>query len=117
MDYSNCVRAVCQSKNYPITKLERDCGFTQGTIYRWNRTIPQIDKFEKVADVLGCSIDELCGRPVPENTVYIEKASRSLNAEYTDDDYMMLQAFHTLSDADRLQVMNLLMRLKFKSEI
>lgn len=117
MDYSNCVRAVCHSKNYQITKLERECGFTQGTIHRWNKIIPQIDKFEKVADVLGCSIDELCGRPVPENTVYIEKAARSLNAEYTDDDYMMLQAFHTLSDADRLQVMNLLMRLKFKSEI
>ena len=115
MDYSNCVRAVCQSKNYPITKLERDCGFTQGTIHRWNRTIPQIDKFEKVADVLGCSIDELCGRKTIENPVFVESAARQLVAEYNDDDMMMLQAFHTLSDADRLQVMSLLMRLKFKT--
>lgn len=114
MNYAQCVRAVCADKHYPITKLERDCGFTQGTIHRWDRTIPQIDKFEKVADVLGCSIDELCGRPVPENTVFIERAARDLNAEYTDDDFMMLQAFHTLDSEDRLQVMNLLMRLKFK---
>ncbi len=115
MNYAQCVRAVCVDKHYPITKLERDCGFTQGTIHRWDRTIPQIDKFEKVADVLGCSIDELCGRPVPENTVFIERAARDLNAEYTEDDFMMLQAFHTLSSEDRLQVMNLLMRLKFKN--
>ena len=117
MRYADYVREICAKKNVQITHLETACGFTKGTTHRWNKIIPQIDKFEKVADVLGCSIDELCGRPVPENTVYIEKAARSLNAEYTDDDYMMLQAFHTLSDADRLQVMNLLMRLKFKSEI
>lgn len=115
MRYADYVREICAKKNVQITHLETACGFTKGTTHRWNKIIPQIDKFEKVADVLGCSIDELCGRPVPENTVYIEKAARALNAEYTDDDYMMLQAFHTLPDADRLQVMNLLMRLKFKN--
>lgn len=113
----NYLKQISKEKRYTIASLERACGFSEGAIKRWSNIIPGIDKVEKVADVLGCSIDELCGRPVPENTVYIEKAARSLNAEYTDDDYMMLQAFHTLSDADRLQVMNLLMRLKFKSEI
>ena len=115
MNYSKCVRAVCERQRYPITRLEKDCGFSQGTIHRWDRTIPQIDKFEKVADVLGCSIDELCGRKTIENAAFVEHAARELIAEYSDDDIMMLQAFHTLSDADRLQVMNLLMRLKFKS--
>lgn len=114
MSYIQSIRALCEAKQIPIGKLEMLCGFPQGTLARWARIVPQIDKFEKVADVLGCSIDELCGRPVPENTVYIEKAARALNAEYTDDDFMMLQAFHTLPDADRLQVMNLLLRLKFQ---
>lgn len=115
MNYAKCVRAVCARHEYPITRLEKDCGFSQGTIHRWDRTIPQIDKFEKIADVLGCSIDELCGRPTIENPSFVEEAARQLVAEYNDDDMMMLQAFHTLSDADRLQVMNLLLRLKFKS--
>ena len=96
-----------------VRELERRCAFPQGTVKRWSSITPGIDKVEKVADVLCCSIDELCGRSVPENTAFIERAARDLNAEYTDDDFMMLQAFHTLGSEDRLQVMNLLMRLKF----
>lgn len=115
MRYADYVREVCARKNVPITHLESACGFPKGTTHRWNRVVPQIDKFEKVADVLGCSIDELCGRSTIENPSFVQEAARSMNAEYTEDDFMMLQAFHTLSSEDRLQVMNLLMRLKFKN--
>lgn len=116
MRYGDYVREACARKNMKITHVEAACGFPKGTTHRWNSVIPQIDKFEKVADVLGCSIDELCGRKIVENPAFVENAARQLVAEYNDDDMMMLQAFHTLPDADRLQVMNLLMRLKFKKE-
>ena len=111
----NYLKQIAKEKRYTIASLERACGLSEGAIKRWSMTTPGIDKIEKVADVLGCSIDELCGRSVPENTAFIERAARDLNAEYTDDEYMMLQAFHTLDSEDRLQVMNLLMRLKFKN--
>lgn len=117
MDYAKCVRAVCERQHYPITKLEYDCGFSQGTIHRWNRTIPQIDKFEKVADVLGCSIDELCGR-----MYYVEQAEKrtdaalenmlrfqqELNAtrspdDLSDDERRIVRVFRSLSDPDKVQ--------------
>lgn len=122
MDYAKCVRAVCNSKNYPITKLEHACGFTQGTIHRWNRTIPQIDKFEKVADVLGCTIDELCGRVPPDNprdesllTGFIEEM-RSKN-DFSDDEKMIIRKFRMLSDSDKYSVLMTIMRLEPENEV
>lgn len=122
MDYAKCVRAVCNSKNYPITKLEHACGFTQGTIHRWNRTIPQIDKFEKVADVLECSIDELCGRVPPDNprdesllTGFIEEM-RSKN-DFSDDEKMIIRKFRMLSDSDKYSVLMTIMRLEPENEV
>lgn len=126
MDYAKCVRAVCNSKNYPITKLELACGFTQGTIHRWNRTIPQIDKFEKVADVLECSIDELCGR-----TYYVEQAEKrtdaalenmlrfqaELNAtrtpdDLTDDERTIIRTFRALPDVKKTRFLFSLLNLQ-----
>lgn len=131
MDYAKCVRAVCNSKNYPITKLEHACGFTQGTIHRWNRTIPQIDKFEKVADVLGCSIDELCGR-----TYYVEQAEKrtdaalenmlrfqqELNAtrspdDLSDDERRIVRVFRSLSDPDKVQFLFQILKYSDNTEV
>ena len=116
MEYYQNIRALCSSKNLPIGKLESTCGFIQGTIARWSRNVPQIDKLEKVADVLGCTIDELCGRPVLENPAFVFETARSMTDMYTEDDRAMLTAYHLLSDADKLAVMNLIMKLKFKKE-
>lgn len=126
MDYAKCVRAVCNSKNYPITKLELACGFTQGTIHRWNRTIPQIDKFEKVADVLECSIDELCGR-----MYYVEKQEKETDAVLHDllrfademnaarspddlsaDERTIIRTFRALPDAKKTRFLFSLLNLQ-----
>ena len=112
----NYLKQIAKEKRFTIASLERACGFSEGAIKRWSSITPGIDKVECVANVLGCSIDELCGRQIVENPSFVQEAARSMNAEYTEDDFMLLQAFHTLDSEDRLQVMNLLMRLKFKTD-
>lgn len=42
-----------------IREVERKCGFAYGTLQRWNRIFPMIDKVWKVASVLGVTVDEL----------------------------------------------------------
>lgn len=126
MDYAKCVRAVCDRQRYPITKLERDCGFTQGTIHRWNRIIPQIDKFEKVADVLECSIDELCGR-----MYYVQKQEKETDAvlhdllrfqaelnatrtldDLTDDERTLIRTFRSLPDDKKMRFLFSILNLR-----
>lgn len=125
MDYSESVRAVCARKNVPITHLERDCGFCQGTITRWSRIFPQIDKFEKVANVLDCTVDELCGRVaytpkdfeqrinetianlISNNLIQSDKATISIS----DDEQLVLRKFRALSDAKKLRFLFSIMNL------
>lgn len=110
------IKRISKEKRYTIAELERACQLTPGTIKRWNSTVPGVDKVEKVADVLGCSIDELCGRKDLTNPDFVVKTAQALNAMYTEEDYAMLQAFHLLNDTDKLAVVNLIMKLKFKKE-
>ena len=126
MGYVQNIRALCTAKHIPIGKLESKCGFFQGTIARWDRTIPQIDKFEKVADVLECSIDELCGR-----MYYVEQAEKrtdaalenmlrfqsELNAEHaaddlTEDERSIIRTFRKLPDAKKTRFLFSLLNLQ-----
>lgn len=125
MGYVQNLRALCAAKHVPIGKLESQCGFFQGTIARWDRTIPQIDKFEKVADVLECSIDELCGR-----TYYVQKQEKETDAvlenmlrfqqelnaartpeDLTDDERAIIRRFRALPDAKKTRFLFSLLNL------
>ena len=125
MRYGDLVREACARKGMMITHVEAACGFPKGTTHRWNKVIPQIDKFEKVADVLECSIDELCGR-----MYYVEQAEKrsdaaledmlrfqaELNAQHpaddlTEEERSLVRAFRKMSDAKKLQLLFSLVKL------
>lgn len=59
--YQNISR-ICREKNISIAKLEREMGIANGTLNRWSTIKPSIYAVADVADHLGVSIDELCGR-------------------------------------------------------
>lgn len=53
------VKKMCEKKGITTYKLEKECGFSNGCICKWEKSIPSVDKIAKVAAVLGCTIDEL----------------------------------------------------------
>lgn len=63
--YDN-IRAICEAKDIPISKLEDDLGFARSYVCKWNRNEPGIRKVKKVADYLGVSIEELLRERVPD---------------------------------------------------
>ncbi len=129
MRYGDLVREACARKGMMITHVELACGFPKGTTHRWNKVVPQIDKFEKVADVLECSIDELCGR-----TYYVEQHEKETDAaleqmidfqnelharnpaNLSDDEQLIITKFRTLSDADKVKLLFQIMRFTEKEE-
>lgn len=56
--YEN-VKRRCTEKNISILALEKDCGFSLGSICKWDVSIPRADRLQKVADRLGCTSAEL----------------------------------------------------------
>lgn len=53
------VKHICDEKGISIWRLEKDLGFSNRSISKWNESEPGIHKVRKVADYLGVSIEEL----------------------------------------------------------
>lgn len=123
MDIYSVIFEYCRQKGISVRELERQCSFPQGSIRRWVSVSPGIDKVAKVADVLGCTIDELCGREPPENPQnddlilnYMEELRQKPHEDLTDDEQLVLRKFRALSAADKYEILMHLVRLEDKSE-
>lgn len=59
MDLYKKVKQRCDEAGLSVSELERECGFSRGSVAKWNINIPSIEKVKKVADVLKITIDML----------------------------------------------------------
>ena len=62
MDIYGRIKELAYAQKISIRRLEENIGFGNGTINRWAKTTPGVDKLEKVADYFGVSVDYLLGR-------------------------------------------------------
>jgi len=53
------IQFLSKHKGLPISHLEKELSFANGSIRRWNESSPSIDKVQKVADYFEVSIDFL----------------------------------------------------------
>lgn len=53
------VKALAKKRNVSIRKIEIDCGFSQGSVCKWNEVSPSAEKVKTVADYLKTSVDEI----------------------------------------------------------
>lgn len=53
------IQKLCKEKGTSIFKLEKELGFGNGTIYKWDKSSPAVDKLKRVAEYLGVSTDFL----------------------------------------------------------
>ncbi len=59
MIYDN-IRTICEKKNISIKQVERELGFSNSSICKWNECEPSVWKVQKVADYLGVSMEYCC---------------------------------------------------------
>ena len=55
------IKVACADQGLTITELEKAAGLADNSIYKWQTTMPGIDKVKKVAFVLQIPVDELIG--------------------------------------------------------
>ena len=53
------IKELCKKKGVSVWKLEKDLGFSNRSISKWNETDPGIRKVQKVADYFGVAIEDL----------------------------------------------------------
>lgn len=56
MIYDN-IRTICEKKNISIKQVERELGFSNSSICKWNECEPSVWKVQKVADYLGVTME------------------------------------------------------------
>mgnify|MGYP000538566516 FL=1 len=95
MGLRDVVKDLAVKKKISVAELERTLGFGNGSISKWNKQSPSVDKLNKVADYFDVSVDYLLGRT---NT-----RSKKDNSKVAldDNDIIMTWRGQPLSDEDR----------------
>lgn len=57
MDLYERIKIVAKSKGYSINSLEKEAGFPRSYILKFKKITPSVDKMQKIADVLGVTVD------------------------------------------------------------
>ena len=100
--YKNIYELV-KSKGITIRQLERDANLSNGSIRRWNNTIPNIENVQKVAKVLGVSIDFLTNDIDWDKTLYVKELSK-MESDLID----LLRLLDDKKQEDIFDIINLL---------
>ena len=53
------VQRFCEKAGKTVAGLERELGYVRGTIARWDKHSPSVDRVKEVADALGTTVDAL----------------------------------------------------------
>lgn len=53
------VKEIADTKGISIYKLEKEANLSKGSICKWNKNIPSVDKIQRVAKILSVKVDKL----------------------------------------------------------
>lgn len=53
------IKEVAKTKSLSIYRIERDLGFSNGSLRKWNNSTPSATSLKKVANYLNITSDEL----------------------------------------------------------
>lgn len=53
------IKEVAKTKSLSIYRIERDLGFSNGSLRKWNNSTPSATSLKKVANYLNITLDEL----------------------------------------------------------
>lgn len=92
---------LCEQHEITVTRLEKECGFSNATIKKWKDTsTPGIDKVQRIARYFGVSTDYLLG---------ITDIPTPVEEILGDNDIVTLQrAKSKMSPVDRERMMQML---------
>lgn len=67
------VKDICRDRKIPISKLEKDLGFSNGYVGQLRRGVFPDDRLGKIADYLGVTVDYLMNGEKPSNKAKDER--------------------------------------------
>lgn len=53
------IKRLCKAQKKTISRMEKDLGFAQNSVTRWDKNTPSVDKVAAVAAYLGTTVDAI----------------------------------------------------------
>ncbi len=78
------VKSICKNRKIPISKLEKDLGFSNGYIGQLRKGVFPDDRLGRIADYLGVTVDYLMNGEETDNKVLNEKDERDIKQAIED---------------------------------
>ncbi len=69
MNILNNIKVLCKKHNITILDLEKLMGISQGVLYTWKNSSPNIEKVCKIAKYFNISVDYLVKHKIKENNI------------------------------------------------
>lgn len=88
MNLLDRIRQAAVKKGVTLTEMERDLGFSNSSIRKWEQASPSLEKVKSVAEYLGVSIDWLAYG----------------NTQANDKNDLFVKQFNRLSESDKIKV-------------
>ena len=96
------IKALCTQNRTSIKAIERELGFGNGSIRRWDTNAPSYDKIEKVAKHFNVSVSYLLG----------EQEKPTLSGELSDARKQLDAALDDMSDEELQFLMSKIKAIK-----
>lgn len=61
MNILDRIKILAKQKHISLAEVERRTGLSSGSITKWNKNVPSVDKLERVAKLFNVSLDYLVG--------------------------------------------------------
>ena len=81
------IKMLCKANGTSIKALERELGFGNGTIRRWDSSVPSYDKILKVADYFKCTVEIITGemeqkeKPAQESGLSVDEIKEAFRGK------------------------------------
>lgn len=53
------IKRLCKEQGINVRQLEIQAGINEGTICKWNDSMPSAERLHKVATILGTTVEEI----------------------------------------------------------
>lgn len=95
MDSVELVKKICKERKIPISRLEKDCGFSNGYIRKLQEGKFPSDRLMVIADYLNLSVSYLMtGEETEESPIYYTNEETAKLAQEMFEDEDMRSLFH-----------------------
>lgn len=91
------IKALCKEKKTSVAKLEKQLGFGNGVIGRWDKSVPSYERLAAVASALDVSVAYLTGE-TDDQSAGIKKEPAPKKSELSIGQLELIELSSKMSD-------------------